>query len=335
MTQLDTLSGASTQPLVLQLHESDSVAVALAPLDSGQQVEAGGTTIRVRKPIPRGHKLALRSLEPGDTVRKFGWAIGRVTAPAQPGDHVHTHNLETLLKGVEGYSFQPAPAGSLPSDRQARFSGYRRGDGRVGTRNEIWILPTVGCVSRTAERIAQIAHARHSGAVDGVFAFTHPHGCSQLGEDLAGTRSLLAALACHPNAGGVLIIGLGCESNQLDALLQEIPEPLRARVRTLKAQSVEDETEAGLAEVDALVARANLARREPVALSELVVGLKCGGSDGFSGLTANPLVGRISDRVVGAGGTTVLTEIPEIFGAERQLMIVAGAKLLLDGAGIG
>lgn len=330
MAQLDTLKETKGQPLLLRLTDADSVAVALSPLEPGQQVEIGNESLLVRQPIPRGHKVALEPLAAGDVVRKFGWAIGRMRAPAERGDHVHIHNLETLLEGVEGYSFQPEPARPLPADRETRFYGYRRGDGRVGTRNEIWILPTVGCVSRTAERIAQIAHARHSGSVDGVFAFSHPHGCSQLGDDLAGTRSLLAALACHPNAGGVLIIGLGCESNQLDRLMQEVPEALRGRVRTLRAQTVEDETEAGLAEVDALVARATLARREPIALSELVVGLKCGGSDGFSGLTANPLVGRISDRVVGSGGTTILTEIPEIFGAERQLMTRARDSHVFD-----
>jgi altronate hydrolase len=330
MAQLDTLAATKVQPLVLRLHETDSVAVALSPLEPGQQVPVGGDLLLVRELIPRGHKVAIGQLDAGDVVRKFGWAIGRMRAPAARGDHVHTHNLETLLKGVEGYSYEPAPMAPLTADRESRFLGYRREDGRVGTRNEIWILPTVGCVSRTAERIAQIAHSRHAGAVDGVFAFSHPHGCSQLGNDLDGTRSLLAALACHPNAGGVLIIGLGCESNQLDALMQEVPEALRGRIRTLKAQAVEDETEAGLAEVDALVARATLARRAPAALSDLVIGLKCGGSDGFSGLTANPLVGRISDRVVGAGGTAILTEIPEIFGAERQLMTRARDSHVFD-----
>jgi altronate hydrolase len=208
--------------------------------------------------------------------------------------------------------------------------GYRRSDGRVGTRNETWVLPTVGCVARTAERIAATAHARRAGAIDGVHAFAHPFGCSQLGDDLAGTRSVLAALACNPNAGGVLIVGLGCESNQLDALVGEIPEALRGRVRTLRAQAEEDETEAGLALVDELVGEAAQVRRERIPISELVVGLKCGGSDGFSGLTANPLVGRISDVVVGSGGSTLLTEIPEIFGAERMLMACARDKSVFD-----
>jgi altronate hydrolase len=330
MTQAELLTAPPATADVLQLHRTDDVAVALAPLEPGVRVQAGGHEIELRQPIPRGHKFALRALAAGKTVRKFGWPIGRMIESAGPGDHIHVHNVETLLAGVEGYAWEPVEGAPLPVDPETRFLGYRRGDGRVGTRNEIWILPTVGCVARTAERIASIAHARHSGTVDGVHAFAHPHGCSQLGDDLAGTRSLLASLACHPNAGGVLLVGLGCESNQIDRLVAEIPEELRGRIRTLKAQAEEDETEAGLAAVDALVATASLVRRQPAPLSELVVGLKCGGSDGFSGLTANPLVGRIADRVVGSGGSAILSEIPEIFGAERLLMARAKDRSVFD-----
>jgi len=330
MTQAEVTTLLPAIADALQLHPADDVAVALIALEAGRRVAVGGREVLVGAPIPRGHKFALRSLAAGETVRKFGWPIGRMCAAAAPGDHVHVHNLETLLAGVEGYDWIPTTGERLPETSTTTFLGYRRPDGRVGTRNEIWILPTVGCVARTAERIARIAHARHAGRVDGVFAFAHPHGCSQLGDDLAGTRSLLAALACHPNAGGVLIVGLGCESNQLDALLAEIPEELRGRVRTLRAQAEEDETEAGLAAVDALVQTAALAERAPAPLSDLVVGLKCGGSDGFSGLTANPLVGRIADRVVGAGGSAILTEIPEIFGAEQLLMARARDRSVFD-----
>jgi altronate hydrolase len=330
MAQPDLISSARAGPLVLRLHERDSVAVALAPLEAGQRIEVAGRVLTVRQPIPRGHKVALGTLDAGDIVTKFGWPIGRLRQPVAPGEHVHVHNLATKLAGVEGYAYDPLEGAPLPVDSTSRFLGYRRADGRVGTRNEIWVIPTVGCVARTAERIASVANARHRGKVDGVYAFAHPHGCSQLGDDLAGTRSLLAALACHPNAGGVLLIGLGCESNQLDRLMEEVPEALRGRIRTLKAQAVEDETEAGLAAVEALVARAALATREPLPLGELVIGLKCGGSDGFSGLTANPLIGRICDRVVGAGGSAILTEIPEIFGAERLLMARARDHMTFD-----
>ena len=321
MPQVNPAPLLSEAPALLRLDPRDDVAVALREIDRGETIDvAGDGRVLVSEPIPRGHKIALADRGAGAEIVKFGASIGRLIRPVAAGAHVHVHNLETGLAGTLSYRYAPADLQPLPADRAARFMGYRRADGRVGTRNEIWVLPTVGCVARSAERIAAIAHARHAGAVDGVFAFRHPYGCSQLGEDLEATRAILAALACHPNAGGVLLIGLGCESNQLDALVAAIPEPLRARVRTLKAQDAEDEVEAGLAAVDALVARAALARRQPAALSDLVLGLKCGGSDGLSGLTANPLVGRMCDLVVGSGGSALLSEIPEMFGAEHLLM---------------
>ncbi len=330
MTQAELLQAAAAGRALLRLDPVDDVAVALTALAKGTRAEAGGATIELRDDVPAGHKVALRDMAAGETVRKYGWPIGLLTAGVAAGGHVHSHNLETLLSGVEGYAWRP-PAVEPPSDEaQAGFLGYRRADGRVGTRNEIWILPTVGCVGRTAQKIAAIAGARHAGIVDGVHAFAHPFGCSQLGDDLAATRSLLAALACHPNAGGVLLVGLGCESNQLDRLLDEIPEPLRGRVRTLGAQGVEDELEEGLALVDALVATAALSTRRPAGFGDLVLGLKCGGSDGFSGLTANPLVGRMADRAVAAGGSAILSEIPEIFGAERLLMARARDERVFD-----
>jgi altronate hydrolase len=306
-------------PAVIQVHEGDDVGVAMQPIEAGQTVEVAGRRLFSLDPIDTGHKIALHDIAKGSKVEKYGWPIGRATMDIPAGSHVHTHNLATLLSGVEGYSYSKLADRALPSSA-AQFLGYAREDGSVGTRNEIWVLPTVGCVSRTAERIATMAQSRHSGAVDGIYAFQHPFGCSQLGDDLAGTRAVLASLACNPNAGGVLIIGLGCESNQLDALLDHIPEQLRAKVRTLRAQAEEDEIEAGLALVDELVGEAARTGRTSVPLSSLVVGLKCGGSDGFSGLTANPLVGCISDLVVGSGGSAILTEIPEMFGAERTLM---------------
>jgi altronate hydrolase len=304
--------------------------VALRALEAGERLEVGGRSIEVREAVENGHKVALRDMAAGATVRKFGWPIGALTAPVRAGEPVHTHNLRTLLSGVEGYRYEPVRAEAPTGAEAPAFLGYRRADGRVGTRNEIWVLPTVGCVGRTAQKIAAVAHARHAGAVDGVHAFAHPFGCSQLGDDLGGTRSILAALACHPNAGGVLLVGLGCESNQLDGLIEEIPEPIRARVRSLRAQGVEDELEEGLALVDELVAAASPARREEVGFGELVIGLKCGGSDGISGLTANPLVGRMADRAVGAGGSAILSEIPEIFGAERLLMARARNEAVFE-----
>jgi altronate hydrolase len=213
-----------------------------------------------------------------------------------------------------------SPATSTSPAANATFLGYRRANGRVGTRNEIWILTTVGCVNRTAERLARAAAEKFAGRLDGVYAFTHPFGCSQLGDDLDNTRRVLASLITHPNAGGVLVLGLGCESNQLDRLLAEAGPVDRSRIRAFSAQACEDEEEEGL---KALAELAEIAARDvrvPCPLASLVVGLKCGGSDGLSGITANPLVGKIANRIAASGGTVLLTEVPEMFGAEEVLL---------------
>jgi altronate hydrolase len=262
---------------------------------------------------------------------KFGFPIGRATALIRAGDHVHSHNLTTGLSGTLDYRYDPHAEPRAPTSGARTFLGYVREDGRVGTRNEIWILPTVGCVGRTAERIAAAAGPRHAGEVDGVHAFAHPYGCSQLGDDLRATRRMLAALAAHPNAGGVLLIGLGCESNQIARLIEDVPEIYRGRIRSVIAQNAEDEFEDGLAAVAELAAEAAKVKREPVGLDKLVLGVKCGGSDGFSGLTANPLVGRMSDVVTAAGGSAIVTEIPEIFGAEQMLMDRAESRDVFEG----
>ncbi|WP_332773622.1 UxaA family hydrolase [Phenylobacterium sp.] len=310
---------------ILRIDPRDDVATALVGVAEGDSV--GGVTARAA--IPAGHKMALNPVKAGDPVLKYGWPIGRATADIAPGDHVHSHNLATALSGLEAYSFAPSAPEALPGDN-ATFEGYRRADGRVGTRNEIWVLCTVGCVARTAQKIAEAANRRFAGRVDGVVALTHPFGCSQLGDDLSATRAMIAALARHPNAGGVLIIGLGCESNQLAPLLESLDGANPARLRAFAAQMTEDEIEAGLAAVEALVELAEHDKRVPCPVSDLVIGLKCGGSDGFSGLTANPLVGRVADAVTGAGGTAILTEIPEIFGAERLLMARARDEAVFD-----
>ena len=305
----------------LRVNAADNVAVALSDIAAGTVLTISGMEIVARATIPAGHKIALAPVPAGGDVIKFGAPIGRAAQAITPGDHVQCHNLATALCDVEDYAdIKPADRSNVITPSAETFMGYRRADGRVGVRNEIWILPTVGCVANTAERIAAEARMQINGRIDGVYAFAHPFGCSQLGDDLGGTRALLAALASHPNAGGALIIGLGCESNQIDALLKGIPAEARQRVRTLVSQAVEDEYDAGLAAVEELIGLAANDRREPCAVSDLVIGVKCGGSDGFSGLTANPLVGRMTDRVVATGGASVLTEIPEIFGAERPLL---------------
>jgi altronate hydrolase len=309
---------------------SDDVAVALHDVQPGEVI--GGLTVRTA--IARGHKLALHAIAQGAPVHKYGWPIGVAKTDIAAGDHVHTHNLATALSGEESYRFDKPPSDPPQPEPAARtFRGYLRADGRVGTRNEIWIICTVGCVARTAQRIAAAAHARHAGrGVDGVYALTHPFGCSQLGDDLRTTRQILADLAAHPNAGGVLIVGLGCENNQFGALLDAAPGLDRARVRAFNAQLSDDEDEEGLQAVDALVAIAAQDVRTERPLADLVLGLKCGGSDGLSGLTANPLVGRMADAVADAGGCPILTEIPEIFGAERLLMARAVDGAVFDRA---
>ncbi|MDB5433209.1 MAG: altronate hydrolase [Caulobacter sp.] len=319
---------------VFRIDPRDDVAVSLRDITAGEALDIDGAVITARADIPTGHKIALWPVAVGAPVRKYGWPIGLATQAIQPGDHVHSHNVATALVGEEGYRFEPMVAEALPAPGvgPTHFDGYRRADGRVGTRNEIWVLCTVGCVANTARRIAEAANREFAGRVDGVHAFTHPFGCSQLGDDLSHTRSILAALAAHPNAGGVLILGLGCESNQLDALLAAAPGLDPARLRSFTAQAEDDEIEAGLAAIAELVAVAEGDRREPRPLADLVLGLKCGGSDGFSGVTANPLVGAVADRVAAAGGTPVLTEIPEIFGAERLLMARAIDRTVFDGA---
>ncbi len=312
---------------LLRIDPRDDVAVAPGGLPAGEAVTDG---VFARADIPAGHKVAIRAVAAGEPVRKYGWPIGRAKLDIHPGDHVHVHNVATALSGLDEYAWTPAPAEALRAEPEQTFMGYRRKDGRVGTRNEIWILSTVGCVARTAQKIADQANRLFKGRLDGVHALTHPFGCSQLGGDLDATRRMTAALAGHPNAGGVLIIGLGCENNQLAAVLESAPQLDPERLRSFTTQMLEDEIEAGLEAVEQLVQVAEQDRREPCPVSELVIGLKCGGSDGLSGLTANPLVGRIADRVCAAGGSAILTEIPEIFGAERLLMARAESEAVYE-----
>jgi altronate hydrolase len=311
---------------------ADDVAVALAPLAAGEEIQIGGVRVVLRADVPKGHKLALRAVAAGASVLKYGFPIGNALVDIAAGDWVHTHNLATALAGTLEYRYAPRPGQHLfaPADGDREFLGYRRGDGRVGTRNEIWILCTVGCVARTAQRIAERANLRHAGRVDGVLALTHPFGCSQLGDDLARTRDVIASLARHPNAGAVLVVGLGCESLQMTALIRSLGAVDPARLRYFNAQQSADELEQGLAAVAELVAVVANDRREACPISDLVIGLKCGGSDAFSGMTANPLVGRIADRVAAHGGTPILTEIPEIFGAEHLLMARAESEAVFD-----
>ena len=336
------------RPAAIRVADGDNVAVALRVIAAGETVVVAGEPITARQEVPAGHKIALVGLEPEQTVVKYGVPIGIASAPIERGDWVHSHNLRTSLSGVLEYQYSPmnnfklgsdphrnAPSGNgmvheMGSDPSGNgtggvgvmptFMGYRRANGKVGTRNEVWVLNTVGCVNHAAERIAKQAAERYAGRVDGVHAFAHPYGCSQLGDDLKNTQAVLAGLLRHPNAGGVLILGLGCENNQLDELMRLAGDVDRNRIAFFNTQDVIDELEEGTGAVARLIERVSEDRRVECPASDLVLGHKCGGSDGFSGITANALLGRIADRVTSLGGSVLLTEVPEMFGAERQLM---------------
>jgi altronate hydrolase len=306
----------------IRLHPSDHVAVALRPLSAGESFENDGAGVTLGEDIPCGHKFALSARAAGEHVLKFGEAIGHATRDIAAGARIHVHNLRTNLNGKETYRYDPAPAPELPATRQRTFDGYLRPDGSVGTRNELWIIPTVGCVNEIADLLARrfAAELAPDCGIDGVHAWKHPYGCSQLGDDHENTRRILADLVRHPNAGGVLVIGLGCENNTMESFRKLLGESAADRTRFMITQQVGDEFATGMELLEQLAAIAGQCRRQPLPVSHLRVGLKCGGSDGFSGITANPLLGAFSDRLVACGGTTVLTEVPEMFGAENLFM---------------
>jgi len=303
---------------LVQIHPDDNVAVAPQALAAGTRDESG----LVFGDIPAGHKAALLPITAGQPVIKYGFPIGFATEAIAAGEHVHVHNVRSGLADDTELKYDPIRTSSDATGAIPTFMGYRRPDGRAATRNEIWIVNTVACVNVPSQRIADLAAKEFltpGGPIDGIHAFTHPYGCSQLGDDLGHTRKILAGLVRHPNAAAVLILGLGCENNTLKSFLAEAGTLDPQRVRFFNAQEVQDEIEHGLAAMRDLVAYASQFKREPIPASELVLGMKCGGSDGFSGITANPLVGRIADRLCAWGGTAVLTEVPEMFGAEAPL----------------
>jgi altronate hydrolase len=265
--------------------------------------------------------MLVKPVKRGEDVIKFGYSIGKAKEDIAIGDWVHTHNLASGLHGILDYSYQPSIQDTKEPGQNHTFQGYIRENGEVGIRNEIWIINTVGCINKTCELLAKMGNEQFEDRqIDGVHHFSHPYGCSQLGDDLTNTQKLLAALAQHPNAAGVLVVGLGCENNQIESFKEAIGEFPPNRIKFLKAQEVQDELESGLRLMGELVEYAEGFVRQDVPVSKLKIGLKCGGSDGFSGITANPLVGAVSDLIVENGGTTILTEVPEMFGAETILM---------------
>jgi altronate hydrolase len=305
--------------ILFRIHPSDNVAVALSAIHAGQKLEADLTALT---DIQAGHKIALRDLRAGEAVIKYGYPIGVASQEIPAGSHVHSHNLVSAMAAtLQRGNFKAAAPTTAPAAKPATFEGYRRPDGSVGIRNEVWIINTVGCVNHTATRIADLANKKlGSSAIDGVYTFNHPFGCSQLGDDLIDTQKLLAGLARHPNAGGVLLLGLGCENNQMKDFITRLSGASSERFRYFNAQDVDDELENGVNLVCELAEYASQFKRTTIPASELVIGMKCGGSDGLSGITANPLVGRIADKLAAVGGTTILTEVPEMFGAEQVLL---------------
>ncbi|MBO4467245.1 MAG: altronate dehydratase [Bacteroidales bacterium] len=317
----------------IKINPDDNVAVALQDLAAGEVVE--GVTLKVA--VPRGHKIVLRDLKAGENVIKYGFPIGHVTRDAAAGTMVDHSCIKTNLEGLLEYKYEPVSSiagpkssfsgpkssfAGLTGESLRTFRGYRRTDGQVGVRNQIWVIPTVGCVNGICQEIVERFKAENPGhpGVDAIVAFPHNYGCSQLGGDHENTRTVLADMVHHPNAGGVLVVSLGCENNQLDAFRELVGPVDEGRVRMFVTQKVEDEVEYGLQQLREIYAVASKDVREDVPVSELRVGLKCGGSDGLSGITANPLLGVFSDWIVAQGGTTVLTEVPEMFGAETILM---------------
>lgn len=316
----------------VKMNERDNVAVALSPISAGTKVVVDEVTITALQDIPQGHKFALEPINAEASVVKYGYPIGHATELIAQGEWVHTHNVKTNLAGEEQYEYAPELHPVKYPKRDLFFQGYRRVNGKVGIRNDLYIVPTVGCVNGVAELMLQQFKQKYPdlGSFDNITILKHPYGCSQLGDDHQMTRSILLDAVHHPNAGGVLVFGLGCENNIVAEFKEMLGEYDESRVKFLVAQEVGNEVEAGLQLLDEIYEAAINDKREPVPLYELNVGLKCGGSDGFSGITANPLLGAFSDFLISQGGTTVLTEVPEMFGAEKMLMARAENKEVFE-----
>lgn len=307
----------------IRLSAEDGVVIALRAVSSGENISLeDGRELTVRDDVPKGHKILTKPVAAGEDVLKFGYSIGKAKTDLEAGVWVHTHNLRTGLGAILDYSYDASAERrqETSGDDIPTFQGFVRPNGEVGIRNEIWIINTVGCINKTCEILAKRGSSQAGRRVDSVVHFAHPFGCSQLGDDLQFTQKLLGSLVNHPNAAGVLVVGLGCENNGIELFKGAIGPYDERRVKFMSAQSEADELEKGLQLIEELTEYTESFKREPVPLSKLKIGLKCGGSDGFSGITANPLVGTISDTLVAAGGTAILTEVPEMFGAETILM---------------
>lgn len=308
--------------LVLHINAKDNVLIALVDLRPGDHLYFKGEKINILSEIPRGHKIALTDLDLGSDVIKYGYPIGKLKYPVKAGELINELNLVTSLSGLNNYTYNYNTTLLKDSNNDLLyFKGYRRKNGDVGIRNELWIIPTVGCVNGVVERLADsFRKETESKDIDSIVAYTHNYGCSQLGDDHYNTKKILLNMIQHPNAGGVLIVGLGCENNQISELVNELGSFDGSRIKFFSCQDVENEDTYGLSLLRDIYEEIRYDKRTLIPISELKIGLKCGGSDAFSGITANPLLGRFSDFLIMKGGSTVLTEVPEMFGAETILM---------------
>lgn len=320
------------QATFLKINPADSVVVCLQPKKKGDVISIDGLTITVNQDTPAGHKVLVKDVKQGEDIIKYGYPIGHARQDLKAGDWVNEDNLKTNLSGTLEYTYKPVNEELNIKKENRTFKGYRRKNGDVGVRNEIWIVPTVGCVNGIAEKLVNKLMSETGGeGIDAIHAWHHNYGCSQLSEDHENTRKVLRDICLHPNAGAVLVLSLGCENNQPEDFMAMLGDYDKDRIRLLVTQRVEgDEVEAAMQILRELYAIAKEDKREEVPVSELRVGLKCGGSDGFSGITANPLVGEFSDWLVAQGGTSVLTEVPEMFGAETILMNRCRTEQLFD-----
>ncbi len=307
---------------VIKIHPEDNIAVTLIDQAAGAKIEIDDYVIELIEPIGRGHKFSLVAINKDENIIKYGLPIGHAKQDIACGEQVHTHNIATNLSALNHYEYLPQSISLPASLADPEVNIYRRENGDIGIRNEIWVIPTVGCVNALARKMIEkfTQQQKDISAIDGVFLYNHTLGCSQLGDDHINTRTLLQNLVRHPNAGGVLVIGLGCENNQVDAFEQTLGEYDSQRVKFMVCQQFDDEIQAGVDKLSEIFQTVRHDQRVRGQLSEVKFGLECGGSDGLSGITANPLLGRFSDFMIGNGGTTVLTEVPEMFGAEQILM---------------
>lgn len=303
----------------IKIHNFDSVAVAVESFKKGDTVTVDDKQITLLNDIPAGHKFAIKDIKKDEDIIKYAYPIGHATRDIKIGEHIHTHNTKSNLSGVLEYKYSPNFK-ELEKIEPSTFMGYKRPDGKVGIRNEIWIIPTVGCVNSIVNEIEKQSQKFKSENIDGIYSYNHPYGCSQLGDDMQMTLKYLSGLIKHPNAAAVLVVGLGCENGNITELKKVLGEYDEKRIKFLVAQDVEDEIAEGINIVESLAKDADCYQRTECPLSQLIIGLKCGGSDGFSGITANPLLGRLSDKIIGMGGSAILTEVPEMFGAETILM---------------